>query len=119
VSSTIDTLLSRGSILILLFFSNEHILLPVDSIATLPRIHDKLEQARLVFDVGQHWTVDDNDLVRIGCLNVESTRKLTDSGISRFVQELAKVQHSQQNAPPSINDQVPTDISEGEEKKDK
>ena len=43
--------------------SNECIVFPLDLVTPLSRIHDRLEQARLVLDARQYRSLDDNDLV--------------------------------------------------------
>ena len=43
--------------------SNECIVFPLDLVTSLSRIHDGLEQARLVLDARQYRSLDDNDLV--------------------------------------------------------
>ena len=44
--------------------SDERILLLPHTVTPLSRVHDGLEQARLVLDARQYRSVDDNDLVR-------------------------------------------------------
>lgn len=45
--------------------SDERILLLPHTVTPLSRVHDGLEQARLVLDARQYRSVDDNDLVRM------------------------------------------------------